>query len=383
MHGPKRRISNSVLRRDNGESLDALDAHRRTQPEVPKIQVTAEGFPPTKHHADGRGFPHFYPETFFLERGDVHQKKEIAPAGYLAVLMRHDKPADFWNVTVPEGWTRTSFRRAGLAKWLTDVENGAGHLAARVIVNRLWQHHFGHGLVATPNDFGFQGERPTHPRLLDWLAVDLVQNGWSLKHVHRQILNSNTYRQSSAVQSESAQIDPENVLYWRFPPHRLDGEVIRDSMLAVAGLLDTTMYGPGTLDPNSTRRSVYFFIKRSQLIPSMMLFDWPEHLVSIGQRSNTIIAPQALMLMNNEQSRACAAGLAKRCSDSDPEAAIVRCYELTLNRPPEASERTQGAAFLRQQKESYKTGGQENPQELALTDYCQILLSLNEFVYVD
>ncbi|VAX40612.1 hypothetical protein MNBD_PLANCTO02-932, partial [hydrothermal vent metagenome] len=137
------------------------------------IQATTEGFKPMKHLADGRGFPHFYPKVYYLSRGDVTQKKEEVQQGFLQVLSRSGSKADQWKVPIPQGWKRTSYRRTNLANWLTDTKEGAGHLLARVIVNRLWQHHFGKGIVATPNDFGFQGDRPTHPELLDWLAVDL------------------------------------------------------------------------------------------------------------------------------------------------------------------------------------------------------------------
>jgi hypothetical protein len=166
---------------------------------------------------------------------------------------------------------------------MTDSQSGAGSLLARVIVNRLWQHHFGRGIVATPNDFGVSGERPTHPELLDWLSQELIRNHYSLKHMHRLMLTSSTWMQSGQFDEARASIDRDNLLHWRRAPQRLEAEVIRDSLLSVAGLLDPTPFGPGTLDQNMTRRSIYFFIKRSQLIPIMMLFDWPEHLVSIGQ----------------------------------------------------------------------------------------------------
>ncbi len=143
-----------------------------------KVLVTAEGFPHVKNRSDERGYPHFYPVTYVLNRGDVNQKKGEAVPGFLRVLMRDGKDESYWHVNPPSGWTRSSFRRASLARWLTDAEHGAGHLAARVIVNRLWQHHFGQGIVSTPNDFGSQGEEPTHPELLDWLAVDLIHHGW-------------------------------------------------------------------------------------------------------------------------------------------------------------------------------------------------------------
>jgi mono/diheme cytochrome c family protein len=348
-----------------------------------KVMVTSEGFPKMKHHADERGFPHFYQETHFLNRGDVRQKKAVATQSFLQVLMRDGKDESHWQVKPPAGWTRTSFRRASLANWLTDTQHGAGHLAARVIVNRLWQHHFGRGLVATPNDFGFQGERPTHPELLDWLATDLVHHGWKLKRLHKLILTSAVYMQSSQFDDARARIDRENVLHWRRTPWRLEAEAIRDSMLSVAGLLDPTMYGPGTLDENMRRRSIYFFIKRSKLIPTMMLFDWPEHLVSIGQRSQTTIAPQALMFLNSPQGRRYADGFAKRLAGQPIEEAIRRGYLLAVGREPSERERQLAARFIAGQATTYRDAKKANAEHLALVDFCQALLSMNEFVYVD
>jgi hypothetical protein len=173
-------------------SLDsALQEHagKKPQPQLTTVQVTSEGFPHMKHHADDRGFPHFYPETHFLTRGDVNRKEEIVEPGFLQVLTDSGRNESDWTVNPPKDWTRTSFNRARLANWITDPE-GAGQLAARVMVNRLWQHHFGRGIVATPNDFGTQGEPPTHPELLDWLARDLIENGWRLKRLHKLMMTS-------------------------------------------------------------------------------------------------------------------------------------------------------------------------------------------------
>jgi len=348
-----------------------------------KVQVTSEGFKPTKHHADDRGFPHFYPQTHFLARGDVHQKKGVAEPGFLQVVTRNGKDEGHWRTPRPEGWTRTSYRRTALANWITDVEHGAGHLAARVIVNRLWQHHFGRGIVATPNDFGKQGERPTHPELLDWLADELVKNGWRLKRLHRLLMTSAVYRQSSAADEARAAIDRENVYHWRRTPRRLEAEAIRDSLLHVAGMLDPKMYGPGTLDPNMRRRSVYFFIKRSKLVPMMMLFDWPEHLVSISARSTTTIAPQALAFLNSPQARHYAEGLAKRLGDRPADEAVNQGYLLALGRPPAEVEGRLSVAFLTRQAKAYRDAGKPDAERLALVDFCQALLSANEFVYVD
>ena len=348
-----------------------------------KVQVTSEGFPKTKHHADERGFPHFYPETFVLNRGDPSQKKEPAQLAFLPVLMRDGRDTADWQVTPPDGWTRTSFRRASLANWITDPRHGAGHLAARVIVNRLWHQHFGRGIVASPNDFGMQGERPSHPELLDWLATDLIHNGWQLKRLHKLIMTSAVYLQDGAWDEERAAIDRENALLWRRPPRRLEAEPIRDQMLAVSGLLDPTMYGAGTLDANMRRRSVYFFIKRSQLIPNMMLFDWPEHLVSIGARSSTTIAPQALLFLNGPQTRQYAEGLAARAQREAPSEPVERAYAICLGRAPNDDERQLAAQFLDAQQAKYATLGPEPAKHTALVDFCQALFGMNEFVYVE
>lgn len=341
--------------------------------QMAKVMVTSEGLSHMSHHADDRGFPHFYPETHLLKRGDVHQKQEVVSAGFLQVLAPEGVEWSHWQVTPPEGWNRTSFRRATLANWMTDPKQGAGRLAARVMVNRLWQHHFGRGLVSTPNDFGVSGERPSHPELLDWLASDLIEHGWTLKRMHKLIMMSQTYMQSGAYDERRAVIDRENVLLWRRTPQRLEAEAIRDSMLAVSGRLDLTQFGPGTLDQNMTRRSVYFFIKRSQLIPMMMLFDWPEHLVSIGQRPVTTIAPQALMFMNSPQGRDYATAFAKRLTHDEPEQTVCEAWRLAFGRVPTDAESAASVQFLNQQPD----------RDQAIVNLCQTILSMNEFVYVE
>ena len=191
--------------------------------------------------------------------------------------------------------------------------NGAGPLVARVIVNRVWQHHFGRGIVATPSDFGEQGEPPSHPELLEWLAGHLVSSGWTLKQLHRMIVTSSVYLQDSRADEARIEDRPRKRLAVATSP-RGGSRPSRSAMRSwhCPGGWTRRMFGAGTLDPNMRRRSVYFFIKRSQLIPSMMLFDWPEHLVGIGQRASTTTAPQALLFMNSPLGRECAAGLAAR-----------------------------------------------------------------------
>ena len=330
------------------------------------------------HHADGRGFPHFYPQTHFLNRGDPGQKLGVAPQGFLQVLMRNGRSTKDWQEAAPQDW-RTSYRRRSLANWITDPENGAGHLLARVIVNRVWQHHFGHGIVATANDFGLQGAEPTHPELLDFLANRLIRNGWKLKDLHRQIMLSAAYGQSSAPAAEKAKIDPDNHWLWRFQPRRLEAEIIRDSMLAVAGSLDPAMFGPGTLDPNHRRRSIYFMIKRSRLVPMMQIFDQPEPLVSQGGRPSTTIAPQALMFMNGRQVIDWAAALAKSAATEDLSETIRDIYRRALSREPTGPELGDSRAFIEAQIASYDSG---SARSLALADFCQVIFGLNEFVHL-
>jgi hypothetical protein len=313
----------------------------------------------------------------------VNQKRGVAQPGYLRVLIRDGKDEAYWHVNPPSGWQRTSFRRASLANWLTDAEYGAGHLAARVIVNRLWTHHFGRGLVATPNDFGTQGEKPSHPELLDYLADDLIRHGWRLKRLHRLMMTSAVYRQNSRFDEGRARVDRDNAYHWRRVPRRLEAEPIRDALLCAAGMLDPRMFGPGSLDPDMRRRSVYFFIKRSQLVPVMMLFDWPEHLVSIGRRSTTTIAPQALLFLNSPQGRHYAEGLARRLAGSPDAAAVDRAYRIVLGRGPDARETQLSLDFLAGQAAAYRKEGRADADQRARVDFCQALLSANEFVYVD
>lgn len=360
----------------------ALDKHLAAGPgvQLTKVLVTTEGLPKMSHHANDRGFPHFYPEMFLLKRGDLHQKVEPVQPGFLRVLMPAATTPEKWKVAPPEGWTRTRFSRASLANWIMDPVEGAGQLAARVMVNRLWQHHFGRGLVATPSDFGFQGDKPSHPELLDKLARDLIDNGWKLKPLHRAMMVSATYRQSTQFDEARAAINRENTLLWRMTPQRLEAEPIRDSLLSVSGQLDLKMFGPGTLDQNMKRRSIYFFIKRSQLVPMMMLFDWPEHLVSIGQRANTTVAPQALMFLNSPQGHQYGAALAGRLQ-GDLVSQITQAYRLCYGRVPNESEQQVAQAFLAQQTEKYKAASHANPGSDALADLCQALLASSEFVY--
>lgn len=349
-----------------------------------KVLVASEGLPALRLHTQGDDF---FKQTFFLRRGDVNQKQGEAPLGYLQVLMRSPDKEKHWPAQPPAG-SRTSFRRTALADWITDPQYGAGQLIARVVVNRLWQHLLGHGIVATPNDFGARGEPPSHPELLDWLAGELIRHEWRLKPIERMILTSAVYLQDSQFDPAKAAVDPGNRLFWRHEKRRLEGEVVRDALLACGNLLDERMYGPGSLDENHHRRSIYFTVKRSKLVPMMQVFDAPEALTSIGDRPSTTIAPQALLLLNNPNVRQCARQFARRLLpdwEKEPEAALREGYRLALGREPDSGELKDSTAFITSQLKMHE---HESPQkakarESALLDFCQVLLCLNEFVYID
>jgi hypothetical protein len=315
----------------------------------------------------------------FLVRGEVERKNGVPKPGFMQVLMH--APEQQWALPpTPTGGEA----RVALAGWLTDPERGAGRLLARVIVNRLWQHHLGRGIVATPNDFGVQGVPPTHPELLDYLAGELIRGGWKLKPIHRLIMTSAVYTQGGQMNEAAVKVDPQNTLWWRRPARRLEAEAIRDGLLAVSGTLDTKMYGPGTLDENSPRRSVYLMVKRSRMIPLLQMFDAPEAIQSIGERPTTTVATQALAMMNSPFVRQRAEKLAQRVKPKSAEElprAIDAAYRTAVARLPSDAERQRMTAFIESQAKAYGTNALA--RDLALTDFCQVLLCLNEFLYVD
>ena len=200
------------------------------------------------------------------------------------------------------------------------------------------------------------GDPPTHPEIIEYLASELIHHGWSLKHVHRLILKSATYQQSAQFSERAAKIDPDNKLWWRYhPPHRLEGEAIRDCMLAVSGRLDTTPFGKGTLDEKSTRRSIYFTVKRRKLVPSLIQWDWPEALTGVSQRTTTIVPTQALWMLNNPGRCKCAQELAKKLEANPDADAINRAYQLCLIRAATPMEMTRALAFLKTSDERART----------------------------
>jgi hypothetical protein len=311
-------------------------------------------------------------------RGEVQNKKDKAKPGFLRPLMNTPQQEKNWLVAPPELNLPPIHPRIAMASWLTDVRQGAGGLLARVIVNRLWQHHMGRGLVATANDFGVQGEPPTHPELLDWLAMELIRDGWKLKPIHKLIMTSAVYMQNTDAPAASLQADPQNRLWWRHPTRRLEAEAIRDALLAVGGTLDMTMYGKGSLDGNVPRRSIYLTIKRSQPISFLQLFDAPEAIQSIGDRPATTVATQALAMMNSPLIRQSAEKLAQRVQPKPAEMtrAIDDVYRIALGRRPSPAERKTMQTFISKQT---ATGRKVQ----AFADLCQVILCSHEFVYVD
>jgi hypothetical protein len=330
------------------------------------------------------------PPTHVLQRGNWRKKAEEVKPGFLSAF--DDRLAD---VQAPTNG-KTPGRRAALANWIGDPKNP---LTARVIVNRVWAHHFGRGIVDSPGDFGSQGERPTHPELLDWLAVEFTENGGSLKALHRTIVLSDAYRQGTAFNPTAAKADPDNDLLWRMNRRRLDGEALRDAVLSAAGVLSPKAGGPSVYPElpseikasagawpvsadagERNRRSVYVFVKRNLRYPLFSAFDAPDRNEACSRRFETTTAPQALMLLNDKLYADHARRFAGRVTaeaGNDPDEAIEHAYLVALSRKPTSEERAAARRFLDTQAK--KAGG---PKE-ALADFCHALLNLNEFVYVD
>jgi hypothetical protein len=341
------------------------------------------------------------PPTRLLKRGDWrHPGHEVSP-GFLSAL--DERTA---TIAVPKSGALTTGRRAELARWLASPENP---LTARVLVNRLWQGHFGRGIVATPSDFGVQGEPPTHPELLDWLATEFVARGWSMKAMHRLIVTSAAYRQASVTKSTT--IDPDNRLLGRQNRRRLEGESLRDAMLAASGLLNPKAGGRSTFpelpaelsgtvgwkaSPDAAerhRRSVYVYAKRNQRYPLFSTFDAPDANETCARRFATTTAPQALMLLNDkgtlELARALAARVLAEAGD-DSEKVIDRAHRLALGRAPAAPERAALRTFLERDTGLLKgrapptAPGKTDPAFAeAVADLCHSLFNVNEFLYVD
>lgn len=365
------------------------------------------------------------PATHRLAGGSYDKPLEEVTPGFLSVLFRSGDGAA--QVVPPH--PRTSGRRTALARWLTDPANP---LPARVIVNRVWQQHFGRGLVANANDFGTQTPPPSHPALLDWLAAEFVNPSppfarpWSLKSLHRRIVTSAAYRQqtdrelAAVERPHGAKVDPGNRLYWHFDRRRLTAEGIRDAFLSVAGLLDTTVYGPSVypeLPPDFSkrevwkvsanpadrhRRSLYIHSKRNLPYPLLDAFDLPDMHESCARRTQTTVAPQALMLLNSDLVLDYAQAFAGRLLQDNPHAElrplVMSAYLLAFSREATDDEVAAAMSFITRQQSliaSERPGDRplrlprgfpkflDPPLAAAITDFCHALMNANEFVYVD
>jgi hypothetical protein len=320
------------------------------------------------------------PPSYFLIRGDIESRGSLMKPGFVEVITSGNPP-----VEIPPASGHTSGRRRALAEWLGSPENP---LTARVIVNRIWSHHFGQGIVATLDNFGKMGQQPSHPELLDWLAVEFMSRGWSIKQIHRLIMTSEAYRMSSEFTSEG---DPEDRYLGRFPIQRLDAETVRDAVMAASGALDLTVGGPAVFPhlpgevlasmqdgiwnkeedgPRVWRRSVYVYRKRGLPLPMFEVFDLPDQNLTCGRRNVSTVPTQALTLLNDEfvlrQARLFADRV-KEAAPDDTARQVDLAYRIALSRSPRPEEAALAAEFLRHR---------------TLADFTHVLFNLNEFLYV-
>ena len=296
----------------------------------------------------------------------------------------------------PQALTTKQSGRLELAHWLTDEDHP---LTARVIVNRIWRWRFGRGIVTTTDNFGRLGERPTHPKLLDWLAVKFVEDGWSLKKLHKRMLLSATYQMSTRYDEKAASEDPQNRLWWRFPRKRLEAEAVRDSLLYVSGHLDLTMggslmslkdrtYVTGTASKtqkyDNPRRSIYQPVYRSAVYDVLTTFDFPDPATPNGDRKNSTVAPQALLMMNSDLVASAAKRMAQGLLNSDlaDEERIRQIYRATLARTPTSSEIETIKDYLTRQ--AVPESENAAAQRLQIWQgICRVVLSSNEFLFLD
>ena len=370
------------------QQIKTLNGYRRP---LEKIQALWDTGPPSTMR--------------LLQRGSVESPGPKVQPGVLTVL---SDPGKSDIVRPPDTQGTSSGYRLAFARWLTSQDHP---LTARVMVNRVWQHHFGKGIVETPDNFGRQGALPTHPQLLDWLALDFMQHGWTLKRLHRMIMTSSVYRQSSRQPAEdqpsvAKKIDPENRLLWRMNLLRLEAEVVRDSVLAVSGKLDPGSGGKSILlasrpegfqtvsekdpTPNAKyRRSLYLLARRNYPLEFLQVFDFPVIQVNCNRRINSATPLQSLTMLNDEFIVENARNLAERvtaiAAAQDVSKWIETAYLLTLSRMPRPSEVKICQANLEKQTQLYLRANTEpqQAQKAALANLCQMLMGTNEFLFVD
>ncbi|WZO99277.1 PSD1 and planctomycete cytochrome C domain-containing protein [Isosphaeraceae bacterium EP7] len=339
-------------------------------------------------------------DLHLLKKGEHTRPGAVVAPGVLAMVPRLDKP-----FSPPPAEAKTTGRRLQLAAWINEPTNP---LTSRVYVNRLWQHHFGRGLVSTPDNFGFTGQKPTHPELLDWLADEFAKGGLKTKHLQFLMMTSRAYQQASIHPDDATQSvrDADNSLVWRGSRRRRDAESLRDAILAVGGKLDFRVGGPsfrpefspealeglsqktGDTKPSPAseqgRRSIYMYSRRSLLSPMMTTFDFCDTTLPCGQRDVSVVAPQALALLNgafaHDQSRA-VADRAIVLGGTDRAARVEAAWRLVLSRTPSDAERAAAVDHLDRQRG--RLGGDSRADDLALASLCHVLINSNEFIFVD
>ncbi|HUQ94436.1 MAG TPA: DUF1553 domain-containing protein [Bryobacteraceae bacterium] len=361
------------------QEIDTLNGFRRS---YDKIQALWDTGPP--------------PAMRLLQRGVLASPGPKVEPGFLTIL---SPPGTSGFVKPPDAKGQTSGQRLAFARWLTSPDHP---LTARVMVNRVWQHHFGKGIVQTPDNFGRMGAAPTHPELLDWLAVDFMKHGWSLKRLHKMIMTSATYRQSARQTPQGNAVDPDNNLLWRMNLQRLESEIIRDAILSASGKLDLTMGGPPVLlkprpdglqvisdkDPapqGQFRRTLYLEARRGYPLTFLEVFDSPLMQTSCNRRFNSATPLQSLTLLNDDFMIAQARSLAERILTAQPAAPVELAYQLALSRKPEEREIQRANRHLKEQTQAFANANiaPEKAAVQALAGLCQILLSTNEFLYRD
>jgi len=385
----------AVLKPDSQQPESVLRARKAVTHARQKIaRVRSQMEPPLAIRALwDRGAPS---PTYILRRGEYDKPGRLVGPGVPSALTDGRTPLVVEPPFSPGGTPKTG-RRLAFARWLTQADNP---LTSRVMVNRIWRYHFGAGLVRTLDNFGVKGDRPSHPELLDWLAVEFVKRGWSIKSMHRLIMNSKTYKQSGRITDDRFQIDPQNRLLSRMALRRMDAEALRDSLLFVAGKLDDTPGGlpdpitakrDGLITANPTanggwRRSVYLQFRRTQIPTMMDTFDYPEMGPNCIARTQSTVSPQALMLMNNLRVKELSEDFATRVRQilgkgkrtDDPAASVNVVYQLALSRLPSEEELRLGVATLKLLAHEWK----ENPNG-PLETYCHTILNSAGFLYID
>jgi len=359
--------------------IETLNGFRRS---YEKIQALWDTGPP--------------PTMRLLQRGVLASPGPKVEPGFLTVL---SAPGKSELVRPPDANGQTSGRRLAFAQWLTSPEHP---LTARVMVNRVWQHHFGKGIVQTPDNFGHMGTAPTHPELLDWLAVDFMEHGWSLKRLHELIMTSATYLQNSRQTAQGNAVDPDNNLLWRMNLQRLESETIRDAILVASGKLDLTMGGPaillkprpdglqvisdkGLAPQGQFRRTLYLEARRGYPLTFLEVFDSPLMQTSCNRRLNSATPLQSLTLLNDDFMISQAGSLAERVLAAKTPAPVELAFQFALSRKPDDREAKLSNRHLQDQTQAFLDANipSEKAAQMALANLCQILLSTNEFLYRD